>query len=92
MVVDSYRAVITDPTNPRVYLLLADAWCEMGQEFENAKEALATGQRLCKEGSEQLTSRYDELDKLQREHEEEKFVCLCVCLHILTWGNINTIV
>ena len=89
MVVDSYRAVITDPTNPRVYLLLADAWCEMGQEFENAKEALATGQQLCNEGSEQLTSRYDELDKLQRE---EKFVCLCVCLHMLTWGKINTIV
>ena len=45
MVVDSYRAIITDPTNPRVYLLLADAWYEMGQEFENAKEALAPSNR-----------------------------------------------
>ena len=72
MVIDSYRAVISDPSNPRVYLLLADAWCEMGHEFDNAKEALATGRRLCKEGIDQLTSRYDELDRLQREHEEEK--------------------
>jgi len=52
MVIDSYRTVITDPINPRVYLLLADAWCEMGHEFDNAKEALATGQRFCKEGTE----------------------------------------
>lgn len=88
MVIDSYRAVITDPTNPRVYLLLADAWCEMGHEFDNAKEALATGQRFCKEGTEQLTSRYDELDKLQREHEEEKFVHFYVCLHILLYKTI----
>ena len=80
--VDSYRAVITDPSNPKVYLLLADAWCEMGREFDNAKEALATGRRLCKEGIDQLTSRYDELDKLQREHEEEKCVHLSVCLYV----------
>ena len=81
MVVDSYRAVITEPSNPRVYLMLADAWCEMGQEYDHAKEALATGRRLCKEGVEQLTNRYDELDKLQREHEEEKFVYLCLYIH-----------
>ena len=85
MVIDSYRAVISDPSNPRVYLLLADAWCEMGHEFDNAKEALATGRRLCKEGIDQLTSRYDELDRLQREHEEEKYVvCLSVCLSNLS--------
>ena len=81
MVVDSYRAVITEPSNPRVYLLLADAWYEMGREYDHTKEALATGRRLCKEGVEQLTNRYDELDKLQREHEEEKCVCRYRYIH-----------
>lgn len=75
MVVESYRATITDPTNPRVYLLLADAWCEMGHEYDHAKEAIVTGQRFCKDRSKELASRYDELDKLQREHDEEKLVC-----------------
>ena len=60
MVVDSYRAVITEPSNPSVYLMLADAWCEMGQEYDHAKEVLAAGRRLCVERSKQLTSHYDE--------------------------------
>ena len=64
-----------------MYLLLADAWCEMGQEFENAKEALATVRQLCKEGSEQLTSRYDELDKLQRDTRKKS---LSVCVFVYT--------
>ncbi|XP_065884640.1 uncharacterized protein [Dysidea avara] len=71
MVIESYRAIVTDPTNPRVYLLHADAWLEMGKEYRYAKEALATGQRMCKEGREELAKRYEQIEKLQKEHEEE---------------------
>jgi len=74
MVIDSYRAIVTDPTNPRVYLLHADAWLEMGKEYKHAKGAIATGQRLCKEGTEELAKRYEQIEKLQKEHEEEKYV------------------
>jgi len=74
MVIDSYRAIVTDPTNPRVYLLHADAWLDMGKEYNYAKEAIATGQRVCKEGKEELAERYEQIEKLQKEHEEEKYV------------------
>jgi len=74
MVIDSYRAIVTDPTNPRVYLLHADAWLEMGKEYGYAKEAIATGQRMCKEGREELDKHYEQIEKLQKEHEEEKYV------------------
>ena len=72
IVIDSYRVIVTDPTNPRVYLLHADAWLEMGKEYGYAKEAIATGQRMCKEGREEIAKRYEQIEKLQKEHEEEK--------------------
>ena len=45
---------------------------EMGKEYRYAKEAIATGQRMRKEGREELAKFYEQIEKLQKGHKEEK--------------------